>query len=434
MRLTATNVVALALSMAAPAVAQNPAYKILYRFGNGEDGAVPYAGVILDKAGLLYGSTFGGGSGGLGTVFKLAPAEDASRMYTLLLSFDGSNGANPGADLVFGSNGALYGTTEAGGTSNTGTVFELAPPQTTGGAWSETVLFSFPVEPFYQNTPMCSLLIGPGGSVFGTTSDSPGGGGSVFALEAPTAPNGAWTRHTLLNLWKESIGGNPLAGVVAIGGSLYGTASTSPYSGCGSVFEATPSPTPGTSWSGTAIHTFNVSDGCSPTSTLTQGPGRVLFGTTLAGGSGLACTSETGPPGCGTVFQLTPPAVPGEPWAESVLYSFTGIDGDGAYPRSAVVLGPHGFLYGSTLSGGVAPPGSNCSILGVESGCGTLFQLAPPTLPGGAWTETILHRFTGLNGDGAAPLGNLVMNSSGVLYGTTEAGGVGWGTIFAFMP
>jgi hypothetical protein len=60
--------------------------------------------------------------------------------------------------------------------------------------------------------------------------------------------------------------------------------------------------------------------------------------------------------------------------------------------------------------------------------------LAPPTLPGGAWTETILHRFTGLNGDGAAPLGNLVMNSSGVLYGTTEAGGVGSGTIFAFMP
>jgi uncharacterized repeat protein (TIGR03803 family) len=167
--------------------------------------------------------------------------------------------------------------------------------------------------------------------------------------------------------------------------------------------------------------------------TVTIASGGILFGTTWLGGSGTVCTI-TNVPGCGTVFQLTPPSEPGGIWAESLLYSFTGVDGDGAYPVSAVTVGPDGTIYGTTQYGGSANAGSPCSSYGV-TGCGTVFELVPPAAPGGAWTENILHSFTGLDGDGSQPMAGLLISPSGVLYGTTEGGGTyGKGTVFAVRP
>ena len=139
------------------------------------------------------------------------------------------------------------------------------------------------------------------------------------------------------------------------------------------------------------------------------------------------------PSGCGVVFQVMQPLAPGSAWTESVLHSFTGVDGDGAYPASAITVGPHGTLYGTTQYGG-AIAGSPCSYYGA-TGCGTVFELTAPATPGGAWTETILHSFTGQGGDGAIPTAGLVMSPSGVLYGTTSSGGAnGRGTVFAIKP
>ena len=98
-----------------------------------------------------------------------------------------------------------------------------------------------------------------------------------------------------------------------------------------------------------------------------------------------------------------------------MVYSFTGTEGDGAFPVASVVIGTDGALYGTTQVGGSATSGSSCSYGGV-AGCGIVFKLTPPTAPGAAWTETILHSFTGHNGDGATPLAGLVLSPAGVLY------------------
>jgi hypothetical protein len=139
---------------------------------------------------------------------------------------------------------------------------------------------------------------------------------------------------------------------------------------------------------------------------------------------------------CGTVFQLTPPTAPGGTWAESILYSFTGSNGDGVAPVAGVVVGKSGALYGTTQWGGNATSDSACpASYFVVAGCGIIFELKPPSAPGGTWTETVLHSFSGQNGDGATPVAALALSSTGVLYGTTSAGGTaGKGTIFAVVP
>jgi len=157
-----------------------------------------------------------------------------------------------------------------------------------------------------------------------------------------------------------------------------------------------------------------------------------FYGTTFRGGAGTLCAYYTVVTGCGTVFQLTQ-AASGEAWTETVLHSFTGLDGDGAFPAGSLVVGGNGSLYGTTQYGGSATFGSPCTSNGA-SGCGTAFVLTPPAVPGGAWTESVLHSFTGTNGDGAIPEGPLLLSPTGVLYGTTSAGGTAnYGTVFSLM-
>ena len=289
------------------------------------------------------------------------------------------------------------------------------------------------------------MLIGPGGTLYTTTRGSAVGGigpnlGLVIALAPPATSGGNWTEAQLYTFGYPQ-GELPLAGVVAEGGSLFGTTwyagdVNCGLGGCGTVYELAAPATVGGAWSETTIHTLTgrPGDGGGSAATLTVGPGGVLYGTTAYGGSGACTTGNSGLEGCGTIFQLTPPAEPGGAWTESVLYSFTGINGDGAYPVASVVVGKNGVLYGTTQNGGSATsacPGSYY----VLPGCGIVFELTPPTAPGGTWTETILHTFTGQNGDGANPAANLALSPTGVLYGTATAGGTaGKGTVFAIKP
>ena len=115
-----------------------------------------------------------------------------------------------------------------------------------------------------------------------------------------------------------------------------------------------------------------------------------------------------------------------------MIYSFTGANGDGASPAAGVVLGKNGVLYGTTTFGGNATACHNPYTQ--ASGCGTVFELTPPSTPGGVWTATILHSFTGPSGEGSLP-GPLTASPVGVLYGPTWSGGTaGKGTIFAIQP
>jgi uncharacterized repeat protein (TIGR03803 family) len=431
--------VALAVFTVGGASGQSPVYATLYSFKGGADGLSPHAGVVLGENGALYGTTYEGGTGSLGTAFLLVPSTGGSWQKAVLHNFSGPDGSLPAASLVFTGNGALYGTTQEGGTGNNGgTVFELTPPSVAGGAWIENVSYSFGGGCDNLHAPYSAVTTGPGGALFGTVSgsncDSPTPtGGAVFMLTPSSAPGGIWTEHTLLNFWPPTgIGFTPFAGVVFSQGSLFGTVYYSGVdSGCGSVYELSPE---ATAWTGTTIYNFGEQpgDGCGSLTALTVGPAGVLYGTTWYGGSGVPCNVNTG--GCGTVFQLTPPTMEGGSWTETVIYSFTGVSGDGAYPSAGVVIGQHGVLYGTTEYGGSATSASPCSFYGA-TGCGTVFQLTPPTVPGGTWTETILHSFTGQNGDGSIPMAGLARSSSGVLYGTASAGGTaGKGTVFSVTP
>lgn len=165
-------------------------------------------------------------------------------------------------------------------------------------------------------------------------------------------------------------------------------------------------------------------DGWNPIASLIGDPAGNLYGTTMYGGSD---NSFCFPNGCGTVFQLQPPASPGGVWTKTVLYNFTG-NPDGSYPSSGhLIFDKAGNLYGTTLFGGSA-----------GFGYGTIFQLAAPAEQAGSWTETILYNFTG-GDDGGVPANGLVADAAGNLYGTTNDGGQygfqkGVGTAFQLAP
>ncbi len=224
-------------------------------------------------------------------------------------------------------------------------------------------------------------------------------------------------------------GNTPWPGGLVFGktGNLYGTTSEGGLAGLdgGTVFQLVPPASGNGPWTETLLYSFcpkpNCLDGVSPEASIVMDGKGSLFSTTIYGGTG-SCES-----GCGTVFELSPPQIAGDPWTETVLYSFQG-GSDGFYPNG-VIFGRDGSLYGTTQQGG----GGNCA-QNIWPTCGVIFRLAPPTTKGAPWTETVLYRFKG-GSDGSYPSGSLVSDAQGRLYGATEYGaGVcaprGCGTVF----
>jgi uncharacterized repeat protein (TIGR03803 family) len=127
----------------------------------------------------------------------------------------------------------------------------------------------------------------------------------------------------------------------------------------------------------------------------------------------------------GTAFELSPPAAPGGTWTERILLPDSGYG-----PQSSLAMDDTGNLYGTTEGGGTI----SCPNID-STGCGTVFQLAPPAAAGGSWTMTVLHNFTGLSGDGANPYAGIIIGKGGLLYGTTYYGGTYYdGTVFWLTP
>jgi hypothetical protein len=157
------------------------------------------------------------------------------------------------------------------------------------------------------------------------------------------------------------------------------------------------------------------SDGANPSGGVVMDSAGNLYSATFNGGA----TNCPGIADCGTVFEVSPPVKPGDPWTETVLYVFKGKSAnDGSTPGGGVLLDKAGNVYGSTSYGG----SGSCVLLGIKTGCGTVFLLSPPAEKGGAWTETILYSFKG-GDDGYLPNGDLTMDSAGNLYGVTLFGG-----------
>jgi uncharacterized repeat protein (TIGR03803 family) len=161
--------------------------KVLHDFENSSDGANPNAGVTFDAYGNLYGTTFVGGADGLGTVFELSPPAESGGAWTetVLYSFGLSNAdaTNPDSGVTFDAHGNLYGATPSGGTNFAGAVFELSPPAESGGAWTETVLHSFGSSPADGRNPYAGLILDREGNLYGTTqSGGTGNAGTVFEI------------------------------------------------------------------------------------------------------------------------------------------------------------------------------------------------------------------------------------------------------------
>jgi len=394
--LTVLAIAFLLVVVATPAQAQT--FNVLHTFTGGQDGEYPTAGVTLDKAGNLYGTADEGGGTGNGTVYKLTHKGSGWTFNPLYAFAGGSDGAYPGARVIFGPNGTLYGPTSGGGTSSQGTVFNLRPSltvcKTTLCPWTETVVYRFAGNPDGAYPGYGDLLFDRAGNIYGTTLE--GGNSNVGTVYELTPSGSAWTESVLYS-FSGNDGSYPESGLVPDNaGNLYGTTYGGGLGG-GTVYELTPS---GSGWTEKVLYNFRTgTDGGAPIAGLIFDPSGNLYGATTDGGPG----------GAGTVFKLTPS---GGSWTYSLLYSFAALSQCG--PWATLVMDGAGNLYGTTLC---AP----------EHGFGSVFELTPSGPP---WTYTSLHDFTG-GTDGGRPISNVVIDPvSGNLYGTTSGFAVVWEITF----
>jgi uncharacterized repeat protein (TIGR03803 family) len=256
--------------------------------------------------------------------------------------------------------------------------------------------------------PSAGVVLTSNGYLLGTTPYGGASGyGTVFELFPPTVSGEGWTETALYSFQGGKDGANPGAALTQTKIGIYGTTVAGGRAGAGTVFELLPPASKGAPWTETPVYTFQGQpDGSNPQGGLVYLNG-ALYGTTFSGGAS----------GAGTVFQLTPPTVSGGAWTEAVIYSFKG-GADGSGPESAVTGELNGSLFGTTCCGSE----------------GIVYELQPPSTAGGTWTKFTLYSFATYS-TGAFPYGTLVLDKTGLLYGTTSAGGsYGAGIIFYLKP
>jgi hypothetical protein len=352
----------------------------LYAFSGGADGGDPMTGLTFDNAGDLFGTANSGGAFGLGLVFQLVhPAAPDGRWTEIVIhSFAGppNDGSSPGeTGVVFDESGNLYGATPAGGitigedplcgdglyfeTTSCGVVFQMTPPATSGGEWGETVIhyFDYTHGAFPVGTPIFDAQ----GNLYGANF---GGGkhrrGSVYRLNHPVMAGDLWKFAVLYSFSDLS---NPAGSLTLHGrGDLYGNTSDG-GSGYGGVFQLVPPTAVGGTWTENILHSFSYGgDGTFPNANVLFDKAGNLYGTTGSGGYG------GGSPlcfqGCGTVFELSPPASGEETWTETILHSFTTGKYDAIKPSTGLIFSKDGSLVG------VAP-------LGGKLGAGLVYEIMP---------------------------------------------------------
>lgn len=311
--------------------------RTLYSF-TATDGPGPVSNLAFDKSGYAYGATYPASNAG--NIFALAPPAVAGGPWTesVLFSFPagGAAGANPVGDLVFDTAGNLFGVTSLGGQYGNGVVYELSPPLVPGGPWTETVLRSF--QGPWDGANPTTLSHDLSGPLFGICSNGgAANAGTVWRLYPPTVSGGVWSFRVLHTFAGGMDGSNP-SGMMIFKGVKYGTTSGGGQFGYGTVFHITYS---GGVFTTSTIYSFaGGSDGANPLADLVADPSFNLFGVTSSGGFS----------NMGTVYELSPPVLPSDPWGERLLYSFSGIL-DGAQPMGRLALDSSSNLYGTTLLG-----------------------------------------------------------------------------------
>jgi len=377
------------------------------------------AGPAIDRAGNLYGTLAQGGIQ-FGTAYELQ-RKGSGWIFNLLHTFVGNltnDGAHPYSGLVFGPDGALYGTTYQGGGDNSGqcfygcgTVYSLRPPPSACKSalcpWNETVIYHFAggsdgAYPGYGN-----LTFDSAGNIYGTTSDGGANGlGTVYEL---SPSNGGWTETVLYSFAGGGDGWRPWGPVtVDAAGNLYGTtyyggSSACGVDGCGTIYRLSPS---ALGWTHTVLYSFqNLDDGMLPIAGLVFDSAGNLYGGTSLGGSG------TG----GTIFQLTPS---GSGWNFNLLCSLVGSPPYNGGLVNNLTSDSAGNLYGTAFWD--------------PDGVGSLFKLVRSN----GWTCNQIYSFrnSGQYGPGD-PRGSVALDGNGNIYGTSIYGGRDdVGTVWEITP
>jgi uncharacterized repeat protein (TIGR03803 family) len=363
---------------------------VLHRFaGPPNDGSLPLATPVLDSQNNLYGTTERGGSASFGTVFE----KNYNGPEIILHSFTGgSDGKYPMGGLVRDEEGNLFGTTSSGGAYGDGTVFKIT------SAGQESILFNFGGKVAYGTGPFSTLTLSKGYLYGTTTSGGAYGFGTVFKMLKSGKISILYSFGSQQNDGKGVNGQLWLDGE----GNLFGTTFEGGVHNFGTIFKLSPE------GQETILYSFTGQDeGYNPAAGVVEDASGNLYGTTSDGGSG--CDG-----GCGIVYKLDTSG------GFTILHTFVGGE-DGSFPLAPLFIDSKGNLYGTTNSGGGARSG--CA----EIGCGTVFEIDS------TGKETIAHAFI-VQSEGVAPVGGVTMDNKGHLYGTTEAGGVGTGTVFELIP
>ncbi|MGA2372428.1 MAG: choice-of-anchor tandem repeat GloVer-containing protein [Candidatus Korobacteraceae bacterium] len=386
------------LTMLAPASLQAQTITVLHSFTGGDDGAYPYAGLTMDRAGNFYGTTYaGGGYGREGVVFRLSAA-GSGWILTPLHSFAGgpNDGAKPFGGVTIGPDGSLYGATIQGGQHGAGTVYRLQPSPTACASfscpWEETILYQFTGGADGGGPAWGNLIFDQAGNLYGTTS---AGGddeaGVVFKL---TPSGGYWTESVIYSFPASCDSGcEPQGGLVFDPqGNLYGTTLIGGAEDDGVVYELSPS---GSGWTEQTL------------ASVYMGPYAYPYGVTMDGHGNLFGAAGGFEPG--GVFELTPS---NGGWTFSVVQTIPGEGG----PFDTPTLDAAGNVYGTADETGLY-------------GDGEVFKLTPSN---GGWIYTSVS-FDGSNG--SAPLGSVVLDAAGNIYGTASLDGSGGhGTIWEITP
>lgn len=395
--------------------------EVIKALGGADTGQNPQGSLLKSDDGLFYGTTRNGGRYGYGTIYRIS----ADGTLTTLVNFNDMNGRYPESGLVMRADGNFFGTTTYGGSGGNGTIFKLTP----SGIFSTIVSFNGP----NGNQPSGKLTAGSDGNIYGTTS---GGGSHNYGTVFRIAPNDSFSSIGVFNYTNGAVPLGPLVEMAP--GQFLGIFRTgAPSPDSGGVFKVD---------SNGAITTFSAFQGTtsSPQAGLIKASDGNFYGTSSQGGTN----------NIGSIYKLTPAG------AVSVISSFTGFES--ASPKSELIEGPGGYLYGSSvgISASSIPGGifrvslggtlsmlatfpintsasplcfdTNGNLIGVtgsggQDNKGTVYRI------GTAGGLTVLTSFKGDNP--ARPEGGLTPGLNGVLYGATPSGGThGHGAWFSFSP
>lgn len=359
-------------------------------------GSKPNARLVEVGAGIFYGTASVGGPSQYGTIFKVTSAGVLTTLLDFTFAGASNRGRNPQADLVLGSDGLLYGSTQRGGIGDIGTIFKV----TTAGVLTTLAEFTGDIGSTKGGNPYGRLEQAADTNFYGTTST--GGTNAAGTIFKVTSAGVLTTLVDFTGNGAINKGSLPQAGLTeASDGTFYGVTSTGGSVGFGTFFNVTPSGSLTTLVEFTSNGTNNR--GANPQARLARAADGSLFGTTNGGGA------TNG----GTVFKFASGAL-------TTVADFTdgGATNRGITPQAGLVQGPDGSVYGTTFDGGV-------------NSMGTIYRIDP------AGALTTLVQFTGTGGasKGAGPQSGLLLHSDGNFYGTTLQGGASdFGTAFMMTP